>query len=547
MGYIYSIQTPDNTTHLIEPLLFATAGGTIIALTAEISNFTLVAGACVNIKVGEVGSNATLNVSSTGAKDIYYNNMQIGTNMLTPDNIYTFIYDGSHWNILGDITSITIKTSSPLTGGSNTPTTTTGTYTLGIDTSGLWSGTATKATKADITSTKWGISYYSDTTGTFKSTGAGAAGNVFIGSGDADPTWYAGLSLTGAGTQQSPYDANFSNTVTITGASTLSSTLSVASTSTLTGNVTIGDNSHASTLTVFGAATLKNIASIIGNTTIGNASTASTLDVYGATALYSTLDVTGATTLDSTLNVTGNTIIGNNQTTSTLDVYGSVSLYDTLSVTDATTLSSTLEVVGTTKLIDNVGIGDDPESGANAHALYVSGTTLLVGDVDITGNIEITGDILPSTTNTYTLGSANSSNNNTDNGQRWKGVYIGTDDTYGDPYTPVYWNDGTPETVAPIQYIDFSITGILNEKGVKLTSSAITTNSYVLEIVVTDGISYLTSPIEWSTFTEQSNGNTVVGIKLECATPPDDIVEGYIIIARGTTDSPTSTGIYLSN
>ena len=75
MGYIYSIQTPDNTTHLIEPLLFATAGGTRIALTAGINNFNLVAGAYVNIKVGEVGSNATLNVNNTGAKDIYYNNM----------------------------------------------------------------------------------------------------------------------------------------------------------------------------------------------------------------------------------------------------------------------------------------------------------------------------------------------------------------------------------------------------------------------------------------------------------------------------------------
>ena len=104
MGYIHAIQTPDNTTHLIEPLLFATAGGTRTALTAGISNFTLTSGAFVNIKVGEVGSNATLNVNSTGAKDIYYNNIQISANMLTENNIYTFIYDGSHWNVLGDIT-----------------------------------------------------------------------------------------------------------------------------------------------------------------------------------------------------------------------------------------------------------------------------------------------------------------------------------------------------------------------------------------------------------------------------------------------------------
>ena len=104
MGYIHTIQTPDGDTNLIEPLLFATAGGTRVALTAGINNFSLFTGAYVNIKVGEVGSNATLNVNNTGAKDIYYNNMQISANMLTADNIYTFIYDGEHWNVLGDIT-----------------------------------------------------------------------------------------------------------------------------------------------------------------------------------------------------------------------------------------------------------------------------------------------------------------------------------------------------------------------------------------------------------------------------------------------------------
>lgn len=103
MGYIHAIQTPDSQTHLIEPLLFVTAGGTSTELTAGINNFTLVMGAYVHIKVGEVGSNATLNVNGTGAKAIYYNNISISANMLTENHIYTFIYDGNHWNVLGDI------------------------------------------------------------------------------------------------------------------------------------------------------------------------------------------------------------------------------------------------------------------------------------------------------------------------------------------------------------------------------------------------------------------------------------------------------------
>ena len=104
MGYIHSVQLNDNSTHLIEPILFTTAGGTSTALTAGISNFELAAGVYINIKVGIVDANATLNVNNTGAKDIYYNGMQISANILSEDNIYTFIYTGVHWDIVGDIT-----------------------------------------------------------------------------------------------------------------------------------------------------------------------------------------------------------------------------------------------------------------------------------------------------------------------------------------------------------------------------------------------------------------------------------------------------------
>lgn len=104
MGYIHSVQLNNNSTHLIEPILFATAGGTSTALTAAISNFELAAGVYVNLKVGTVGANATLNVNSTGAKNIFYNDMPITGGMLTEGNIYTFIYTGIRWEILGDIT-----------------------------------------------------------------------------------------------------------------------------------------------------------------------------------------------------------------------------------------------------------------------------------------------------------------------------------------------------------------------------------------------------------------------------------------------------------
>ena len=104
MGYIHSVQLNNNSTHLIEPVLFAIAGGTNTALTASISNFELAAGVYVHIKVGTVNANATLNVNNTGAKAIYYNGAAISANTLSEDNIYTFIYTGVYWEIIGDIT-----------------------------------------------------------------------------------------------------------------------------------------------------------------------------------------------------------------------------------------------------------------------------------------------------------------------------------------------------------------------------------------------------------------------------------------------------------
>lgn len=113
MASIHTIQLEQNgTNYLIEPKLFAVAGGTSTALTAGISNFELFPGAYVHIKVGAVDANATLNVSSTGAKNIYYNSSQIQANILFPDNIYTFIYTGTYWELIGDIIgkNIMIKT-----------------------------------------------------------------------------------------------------------------------------------------------------------------------------------------------------------------------------------------------------------------------------------------------------------------------------------------------------------------------------------------------------------------------------------------------------
>lgn len=105
MGYIHTVQINGNIKYLIEPNLYATARGTSSALIAGVTDFELFSGAYVHIKINEVSNNATLNVNGTGAKDIYYNDSPILANTLTAGNIYTFVYTGTHWEIIGDITN----------------------------------------------------------------------------------------------------------------------------------------------------------------------------------------------------------------------------------------------------------------------------------------------------------------------------------------------------------------------------------------------------------------------------------------------------------
>lgn len=85
-------------------MLFATATGTSSALTATIDNYSLISGSYVHIKVGEVSANATLNINNTGAKLIYYSGVPISSGMLSDGNIYTFVYTGTYWEVIGDIT-----------------------------------------------------------------------------------------------------------------------------------------------------------------------------------------------------------------------------------------------------------------------------------------------------------------------------------------------------------------------------------------------------------------------------------------------------------
>ena len=69
-----------------------------VAKEVSISGFTLVQNGYVSIKfVNDVPSNATLNISSTGAKSIYYGGQAISANVISGGDVATFVYDGTNY------------------------------------------------------------------------------------------------------------------------------------------------------------------------------------------------------------------------------------------------------------------------------------------------------------------------------------------------------------------------------------------------------------------------------------------------------------------
>ncbi len=82
----------------------STAAATV-AKTAALSGFKLGTGAFVIVKfsVTNTAASPTLNVNNTGAKAIRYKNAAISAGYLAANKIYFFVYDGTYWQLVGDV------------------------------------------------------------------------------------------------------------------------------------------------------------------------------------------------------------------------------------------------------------------------------------------------------------------------------------------------------------------------------------------------------------------------------------------------------------
>jgi hypothetical protein len=90
----------------------STAGGTA-AKTATICTdddttntaFTLIKGVSVQVKfkANNTAANPTLNINSTGAKAIYYKGVAVTASYLKANYVYTFVYNGTQWDLVGNV------------------------------------------------------------------------------------------------------------------------------------------------------------------------------------------------------------------------------------------------------------------------------------------------------------------------------------------------------------------------------------------------------------------------------------------------------------
>ena len=73
--------------------------------TVDCNNFSLEIGSIIIVKWanGNSADSPTLNVNSTGAKSIVYKGSNITSSQIAANSVYEFVYDGTSYNLVGNI------------------------------------------------------------------------------------------------------------------------------------------------------------------------------------------------------------------------------------------------------------------------------------------------------------------------------------------------------------------------------------------------------------------------------------------------------------
>lgn len=461
-GIIEYIQPGESsgTKHAIASTAYGycdTPAGTA-AKTVDMTGFKLETGVTIYIKFKErnSASNPTLNVQSTGAKNI----VQYGTTKASTIDetsgwyagaVISFTYDGTSWVRNQGFNTNTTYTFTDGTGGFTVTPSGGSAQTVSIGKPST-AGTADKATAANITTTANGIAYYSDNNGTFASTSAGDSGYVLIGNGSSSaPSWQQYLSIAHGGTglaTTSPHYVFIGPKSTSTGAP--SWRLLEAEDLPLVPVTKAG----------LGATTFTNGCVITPSIT-------NSVQSFSSTGLQ----ITGA--------VNDHIILSPNDSNKNM----TISSTNILNLNSATNKEINFQNNGTIWWFFD----------ANGKSVQPTVTK----------------------TNTISLGIS---------GARWKSLYLGTADTYGDAYTPIYWNNGVPAATTITNKSAFTIASGTTSATIS-QSHTYKTRTVVTEIVVETGMQYLNNIITWT----NSSGNII----LNTATETSGDVTGYILTSTG--------------
>lgn len=167
----------------------STAAGTA-AKTVTLAGFTLATGARITVKftVTNTASNPTLNVNGTGAKAIQYRGTAITASYLAANRVYEFVYDGTNYQLIGDIdTNSTYNVATSSTNGLMSSTDKAKLDTITVDANKVEESDTNGNIKIDGTET---IVYTHPTTSGYKHVPTGGAVNqVLEWSADGTAKW----------------------------------------------------------------------------------------------------------------------------------------------------------------------------------------------------------------------------------------------------------------------------------------------------------------------------------------------------------------------
>ena len=252
-----------NTTRAIDGVNFDGTAAIVhygscptVAATAEkvvdCIGFTLVTGSRIAVKfsVSNTADNPTLNVNGSGAKSIFYRGAAIDKAILAANHVYEFVYDGTQYQLIGDLNTDTDTTYTASDGVTLSGTNFTNSGVRSVSTGATngtisvnTNGTAAEVAVYGLASGAFAAAYEHPTTaGNKHIPSGGSSGKILKWSADGTATWEDETNTTYTG----------SDGITLTGTNFTNSGVRSVSTGATNGTISVNTGGSSSEVSVYG-------------------------------------------------------------------------------------------------------------------------------------------------------------------------------------------------------------------------------------------------------------------------------------------------------